>query len=217
MAVQERWKAYLNPERVERANASKSGKKFTHAELLRIIDLRVRERKSMEDIGKEMGRTGGAIMRVWHLRCKHMVPPEVLQNLRPSNAWSSEDDDRLVALYNKGMKLRESVIQAHFPGKTLAGASLRLYTQRNRLVRRQTNAPPALMATLKRKLETYVDVRPARGDLLRIHESFPMFSISAIKATLRRMRTGRAAPQRLRFDEIQAEREIASRSSRRAA
>jgi transposase-like protein len=216
-ACQQRCNIIRNLERVEGKHPAKSGKLFTHAELQRIIDLRVNERKSTADIGEELGRTEHSIKKVWHNRCKRMVPQKVLQRMRPINAWSSEDDDRLVTLYSKGMKLDE--LKLHFPEKSVNSAKYRAYILHHRLVGRRLLASPVVMESLKRELEPYLDARPAKDYLKRVRESFPMCSAGAISDTLSRMRRGKAFAPRLPFDEVEpveAERGIASRSSRRA-
>jgi transposase-like protein len=215
MACQERWKSYTNPENVD---PKKYGTRYTDAEVTdaevqRIIDLRINERKSLKDIAKDMGRPGRAVTQIWRRRCKHLLPEDVLQGLRPSRAWSSEDDEILVKLYNEGKKFHE--IQAYFPKKTLGATKLRLYSLRNLLVERQKNASPALMESIKRELEPYLNAPLKKADSQRIRERFPMFSATAIAGTLNRMRRGRAAPKRAPLDELEVEKGIANRSYRR--
>jgi DNA-binding CsgD family transcriptional regulator len=217
-ACQQRCYIIRNLERFEGKHpAKKSGKPFTHAELQRIIDLYVIERKSPADIGEELGRSEHSIKKIWHKSCKRLVPQKVLQRMRPRNGWSSEDDDRLVTLYNKGMKVDE--LGLHFPEKSVNSAKYRAYILHHRLVGRRLLAPPDVMESLKRELEPYLDALPARGYLKRVQKRFPMCSAGAISETLSRMRRGKAFPVRLPFDEVEpveAERGIASRSSRRA-
>ena len=212
MALQARWKFVLNPELMEPSRATKPGEKVTDAEVERIIHLRVNENKSLREIANELGVSHTHIINTWNKRCKYLVPGDVLQKLRPSNAWTSEDDDLLVALYNSGTKPRD--MKPHFPGRTKGAMKERLYAlQRLRVLsKRQTHASPALMKSLKKELEPYVGARLSKADSKRIREQFPV-SRAALNATLYRMRTGTADPKRMPLDEVEAEREIASRRS----
>jgi len=211
VAMQKRWSLCLDAKRVKTA-ASRSRRKVTDADVERIIDLRINERKSMRDIAVMMERSERSITYTWYLRCKHLVPEEVLKGLRPSSGWTAKDDDLLIKLYNEGRKMSD--INAHFPNKTVRATEKRIYALRNSLLIRQEHASPAVMESLKQELKPYMGASLSRADGRRIREKFPMFSSSAIHATLYRMRNGKAEPKRLPIDRVEAEESTASRRSR---
>jgi hypothetical protein len=221
MALQERWKhcqdlgnRWQDNKGAKAPPTVKSRRTYTDAEVERIIDLRLKERKSMKEIAFEMGRSNESIIQIWGKRCKHLVTKEALQELRSSGAWTSKNDDLLVKLYNQGKKVRD--IHTHFPDRTLAATQLRLYALRNSLLARQANASPATMESLKLELEPYLEAPLTTADLKRVRERFPAVSGTAVQATLWRMRHGKAIPKRRPLERMEAEERMASRRSSRA-
>jgi hypothetical protein len=210
-ACYSRWALIRNLESIEELHDANPRKEFTHAELQRIIDLRVIERKSTADIGKELGRTEKSIRNVWWRRCKHMVPQEMLREIQPNKDWTSKEVDLLVTLCNKGTRMRE--IKAHFPDRTTQALSMRLYVCRQLLSKKQANTSPAQMERLKRELEPYVGgARLKNADIQRIREQLPL-SVRTITGALYRMRRGKTDPRRPPLDEVVAEGAIASSTS----
>ena len=213
-ALTQRWKDAILPRTVEASNASNPRRKWSNRDFERMIDLRINKRKSMKEIAATMGTSRSNLNNVWRRHCKHLVPKGLLQELRSSRDWTAEEDDILVKLYNEGKKMPE--IHAHFPQKTLGATRQRLYEGRNAMVLRQPRMSPGLMESMKQELEPYIRARFTKAALKRVHERYPMSSEVAITSTVRRMRTGKAVPTRLKIDRVVAEDRISSRRSSRA-
>jgi transcriptional regulator with XRE-family HTH domain len=215
-ALYERWKYLRNSNkrlhgdaRAARSNDGTFVKKYTVAEAERLFELRAKEHMSFQDIAKEMGLSKRVLSKLWFDRCKHLVPEHMLQELRPIHAWTVEDDNVLVTRYNKGEKMH--ALQACFPNRSRSGIKNRLYALQDKLVARQPKASPAQIESLKRELEPYVGATLEKADQLRIQGQFPFMSLAAIRATLHRMRKGKATSLRIPLDEMEAEGRIASR------
>jgi transposase-like protein len=197
------------PASAARSSKGNSTKGYTDAQAERIVKLRIEGQMSFQDIAIEMGISKRLLHKLWFARCKHLLPEQVLYELRASNAWTPEDDDLLVTRYNKGDKLDN--LQAHFPNKTGIAVKNRLYALRNRLVARQPKLSPAQIESLKQELEPYIGASLRRADAQGLLERYHPVTYRAIHSTLHRMRHGKATPPRMPLDEMEAEGRIASR------
>jgi transcriptional regulator with XRE-family HTH domain len=195
-----------------RSSDGKFVKKYTDAEAERLFELRVEKHMSFQDIAIEMGLSKRVLQQLWFTRHKHLVPEHVLQELqelRPVNAWTLEDDNLLITHYNKGETLHD--LQARFPNRTRIAIDHRLYALQDKLVAKLPHASPAQRQSLKKELESYIGAPLKKADVQRIRERFPFMSFEAIRSAFYRMRKGTAVSLRIPLDEMEVEARIARR------
>ncbi|KAM0701232.1 hypothetical protein Q7P35_011593 [Cladosporium inversicolor] len=101
-AVQGRWTNHImqrapDSRQVKPLPLKRSGTEWSDAELQRVIDLRVKERKSLIDIARDLGRSISSVRKVWH-KGAALLPHETLQEVWGRSNWSPDETKRLIHL-----------------------------------------------------------------------------------------------------------------------
>lgn len=181
-AVRQRWRLYLR-NRSENSESRKGS--WTAEELERLIDLRVKQLKSFQNIAKELERSVGSVRAVWHFRARLQVPQVVQESLRRQPGWTVEDDELLISLASK-KKLTRPDIAARFPGRSVQSVESRLESLQHRLKWKQRSSRKEV-AAIKSALEP---VLGGTATIEQVFEQFPTFKKKTIRDIRRRMRLG---------------------------
>lgn len=170
--------------------STKERKAWTEADLRRVIEMRVKERRSIADIAAYLGRSPEAVSTAWKRLCTKLVPKETMQELYYNHRWKPAEEERLVHLREQG--LTHSDIALQFPSITPVGVSekLKQLTPRIASQARTSTFSKFDWIALKTALEPYLDMKK-RTDLTRIHAAFPQFSRYQVTKTLHLMRSKR--------------------------
>lgn len=195
-AVRNRWNNRLlqrarDSRQVEPLPLTKPRTAWSDVELQRMIDMRVKERKSFIDIARDLGRSIVSVKSAWARGAAHL-PHETLQELWVRSNWTSDETKRLIQLWEKGVPRKDIALQ--FPSKTLSGVGkkmTRLYLRYKRTRKnRNMSITESDWIALKAALEPHLDEKPE--GLIRIHTAFPQFSSRQVTDTLYRMRFKRS-------------------------
>jgi len=170
--------------------STKERKAWTEADLRRVIEMRVKERRSIADIAAYLGRSPEAVSTAWKRLCTKLVPKETMQKLYYNHRWKPAEEERLIHLREQG--LTHSDIALQFPSRTPVSVSekLKQLTPRIASQARTSTFSKFDWIALKTALEPYLDMKK-HTSLTRIHAAFPQFSRYQITTTLHLMRSKR--------------------------
>ena len=117
-AVHSRWYDQLLPITRDQHETwqSKGPRRWTDAELQRMIKMRVNERKSFADIATELGRSPKSVRSAWTARCASQLPKEALRQGWNFRRWSVEEEERFIQLHNQGLTIKDIALQ--FPSRS---------------------------------------------------------------------------------------------------
>jgi hypothetical protein len=160
----------------------KERRAWMEADLQRLIETRVKERRSNTDIAVHLGRSHKAVGTAWSRWCTKLLPKETLQELYYHTHWTNSEKERLIHLHEQGLKRTDIVLQ--FPSKTLASFTLKSEQLHRRIAPMIKSKLSRLREfdwiALKTALEPYLDKQRKRTNWTRLHTAFPQFSRSEI-------------------------------------
>jgi hypothetical protein len=109
---------------------TKSGKprRLTDAEIQLMIEMRLREHKTLREIATQLGRPYRNIQLAWCLKCAPLLSDEALRSIYTvtRNYWSEKELEHLAELYNRG-NLTRTEIALHFPSRTKGAVQRRIF------------------------------------------------------------------------------------------
>jgi hypothetical protein len=190
-----RWTSHLMPRTRDSRQVEPlpSGirRKWTAAELQRLIELRVHEHRHLKDIAIDMDRSYKAVRKAWAERCVPVLPSETVQNVWSQKYWSDSEEERFIQLHDQGLSLNDITIQ--FPSRSGNSVAMKVVQLRHRLAVPSRRGSAVLTKfdriALKTALEPYLDKKYTR--LARIYTAFPQYSKTDVVGTLRSMRQKR--------------------------
>ena len=103
----------------EACNQPQYRKKITEVEVQRIIELRLNEDKSCEEVASELGRTLLATRRIWRDQCLPLLSEEERNSFKRRYTWTPEENKHLLELHRRG-NLRIVEVALQFPSKSLS-------------------------------------------------------------------------------------------------
>jgi hypothetical protein len=92
-------------------------RELTGVHVERVVDMRLREAKSYEEIAIELGCSVQQVDTFWYRHCQPTLSEEARESIRRQRGWTLQEMEHLKELYRCGtMQRREVVLQ--FPSKT---------------------------------------------------------------------------------------------------
>lgn len=108
---------------------------FTDAQVQRVIDLRLKEAKTLIEIAPEFNCTHRAVSHLWRTRCLPIMSDMERDICYGYKAWTPEEVKHLFELQRRGT-MSTSDAALHFPSKTANSVSHKAYRLRLQFVRR---------------------------------------------------------------------------------
>lgn len=90
---------------------------FTAEDLQRVIEMRLKEAKTTEEVAHEMQCTPEMATSLWRQRCRHLISKETRDVIHWHTKWTPNEENHLLELQRRGtMTCRDAAL--HFPGRT---------------------------------------------------------------------------------------------------
>jgi len=89
---------------------------FTDGDVQRMIDMRVKEAKSIQDIATALDRTYDSVKRKWY-HLWPLISNEAREIVRSQRHWTTEETKHLHELHSRGT-FKRSEVMLHFPSKS---------------------------------------------------------------------------------------------------
>ena len=101
---------------------------ITRTDHQRMIVMRLTERKTLQEIATQFGRSYKTIVMVWYNHCARLLSKEALDSIHAAskNSWSKYEIEHLVKLYDQ-KKLSRKEIALQFPSRTATAVGNQLY------------------------------------------------------------------------------------------
>jgi transposase-like protein len=114
---------------------------WSDADVQRMIEMRVVERKSEMEIAKELDTSWGSMRGVWWARCVKLIPRADLISLHARRRWNPAEKKHLAELYIR-TTITPNDLALHFPSKTLNAVNVKISRSRFQVAREQYQAEP---------------------------------------------------------------------------
>jgi hypothetical protein len=120
----------------------KRRRKPTDEDVQRMIHMRVKEAKSLQEIAAEFDRSWHSVKSMWQLRCVPIISQAAWDAVRSHRLWTPEETKHLFELHRRGTMTRRE-IALHFPSKSWDAVRTKLKCENLSCLRKPTKKQTA--------------------------------------------------------------------------
>jgi transposase-like protein len=165
------------------ASQANARKPWSPEDRQRVIDMILVDGLSLKAVSKRLGRSKGAVQKVWQTHGLKVLPADTTQKFRGENDWSPEQDEILIEQRRKGVLFKDIV--SSIPGKSLKALCYRA----TRLQISAYRLSPVQIATIREALQAVHDGAATFDEVASKFSS--LTSRASVRAVWFKMRHGR--------------------------
>lgn len=102
---------------------------FTDAQIQRIIDMKLKEAKTLHEIALELKTSALRVVTLWRYQCAPRISQDMKDTLARRRVWTSHEAEHLLELHRRGtLCAKDAALQ--FPSKTFAAFKTKCIRER---------------------------------------------------------------------------------------